>query len=403
MRFNYQARTKQGDIQSGVIEAGSRESAVKILQTHDLAVIYLEAASQVPFYARSLKIFQRVKNKELVIFYRQLAILFDANIPPLDALRAVAAQISNPYFQEIIFEVEGDVKAGENLSSALAKHKKVFSSFYINVIKSGEATGKLSEVLKYLADYAEDTYKLNQKIKGAFTYPAFILSAFVLIAILLLVYVVPQLTQILTETGAELPLTTKILIWASKIIRKWVWLVALIVGGLIFGFIRFIKTDQGKMYWDKFKLKVPVLGKLFRKIYITRFAENFSTLLKGGLPILNALKISGQVIGNKVYSGLIDQAVEEVKRGGNVSVVFEKDKKNIPPLVVQMLKVGEETAKIDSILEKLASFYEDEVSRTVDSLTQLIEPALIIVLGAGVAFLVASILMPIYNVTSGGF
>ncbi len=403
MRFNYQARTKEGEIQTGVIEAGSREAAVKILQTHDLAVIYLEAESQVPFYARSLKIFQKVKNKELVMFYRQLAILFDASIPPLDALRAIAVQISNPYFKEIIFEVEGDVRGGENLSNALSKHKKVFSSFYINVIKSGEATGKLSEVLNYLADYAENTYKLNQKIKGAFTYPAFILSAFVLIAVLLLVYVVPQLTQILTETGAELPLTTKVLIWTSKIIRKWIWLVALIFGGGVFGFLKYIKTDQGRMYWDKFKLKVPALGKLFKKIYITRFAENFSTLLKGGLPILNALKISGQIIGNKVYSSLIDKAVEEVKRGGNISSVLEKDKKNIPPLVVQMLKVGEETAKVDSILEKLASFYEDEVKRTVDNLTQLIEPALIIVLGAGVAFLVASILMPIYNVTSGGF
>lgn len=403
MRFNYQARTKQGDIQTGVIEAGNHESAVKILQGHDLAVISLQAESKVPFYARSLKLFQKVKNKELVMFYRQLAILFDANIPPLESLKAIATQVPNPYFKNILFEIENDVRGGENLSSAMAKHKKVFSSFYINVIKSGEATGKLSEVLKYLADYAEDTYKLNQKIKGAFTYPAFILSAFVLIAVLLLVYVVPQLTQILTETGAELPITTKLLIWMSKIIRKWVWLLALILGGATFGFLRYIKTSNGRRRWDEFKLKIPVLGKLFRKIYITRFAENFSTLLKGGLPILKALKISGQVIGNTVYSDLIDQAVEEVKKGGHVSSVFEKDKKIIPPLVVQMLKVGEETAKIDSILEKLADFYQDEVSRTVDNLTQLIEPALIIVLGAGVGFLVASILMPIYNVTSGGF
>ncbi len=403
MKFNYKARTKQGEIQTGTVEAMDRGAAVETLQRHDLSVVSLEATSQVPFYARSLKIFERVKPKELVMFYRQLAILFEANIPLLDSLGAVAKQIKNPYFEEILSEVESDVRGGESLSQALAKHKKVFSDFYINVIKSGEATGKLSKVLKYLADHAEEEYVLNSKIKGAFSYPVFILSAFVLIAILMMVYVIPQLTKIFDQVETELPLLTKILIGTSDFFRSWFWLVGIVIVGAVIGLRYWVKTDPGRLAWDHFKLKIPILGKLFKKIYLTRFAENFSTLLKGGLPILEALEISSKVVGNKVFSNLISRAREEARKGGDISTAFERAEKNIPPSAVQMIKAGEKTASLDNILEKLANFYRGEVDRTVNNLTQLIEPALILILGAGVAFLVAAILMPIYNITSGGF
>jgi type IV pilus assembly protein PilC len=337
------------------------------------------------------------------MFYRQLAILFEANIPPLDALTAMAEQAHNPLFKDILFEIETDVRGGESLSKAMVKHKKVFSSFYISVIEAGESTGKLSEVLKYLADHAERDYILNSKIRGAFVYPAFILFVFFAVAILMLVYVVPQLIAVLIETGGELPFTTKLLIGTSRFLRSWIWLVVLVLIAIGSGLRRYIATIQGRELWDKIKLGLPILGGVFRKICLARFAENFSTLLKGGLPILNALRISSQIVGNKIFEHLIERATEEVKKGGNISTVFEKDKKNIPVAVVQMMKVGEKTAKLDTILERLSVFYREEVNRTVDSLTQLIEPVLIIVLGGGVAFLVASILMPIYNITSGGF
>ena len=215
-------------------------------------------------------------------------------------------------------------------------------------------------------------------------------------------YVVPQLTVILVETGQELPLTTKILIGTSSFLQSWLWLVIIVIIGLVIGFLRFKKTPQGRELWDKFKLKVPIIGGLFRKIYLTRFADNFSTLLKGGLPILKALKISGQVIGNTVFSKLIDEAGDEVKKGGNISSVFEKHKE-IHSMVIQMLKVGERAAKLDEILERVSLFYRGEVDRATSNLTQLIEPLLIVCLGGGVAFLVASILMPIYGITGGGF
>ena len=401
MRFTYQARTKEGKIQTGTVEAGSYKAGVEALQRHDLTVVLLEGDSSIPFYARSLKIFQKVKIKELVMFYRQLAILSEVNTSLLDSLKAITEQLTNPYFKDILFEVETDVRGGEALSSALAKHKKVFSPFYINVIQSGEATGRLSEVLKYLADHAEKEFVLRAKIKGAFTYPGFIFSAFVLVAGLMMVFVVPKLTIVLVESGQKLPLMTRGLIGASDILRSWSWLIVLIIVILGVAFVRFKKTKRGEEAWDKFKLKIPVLGDLSRKIYITRFSENFSTLLKGGLPILSALKISSQVIGNVVFSDLIKKAAGEVKTGKTISSVFEKSD-DIPALVVQMLKVGEKSAKLDTILERLAIFYQGEVDRLVNNLTQLIEPFMILILGGGVAFLVAAILMPIYNL-SGGF
>lgn len=403
MKFNYQARTKAGDIQTGTIEAGTYEAAVKTLQRHDLAVIFLEPISRIPFYARSLKILQRVKAKDLVMLYRQLSILFEANIPPLDALASLSRQVHNPYLKEILFEVETDVRGGESLSSAFSKHKKIFSAFYVNVIRSGEATGRLDEVLKYLADHAEREFILTSKIRGAFVYPGFILSAFLIVAVLMLIYVIPHLTAVLLETGQELPFTTKLLIGTSDFFRSWILLVIIIFIGSGIGFLRLIKTPKGREVWDKFKLKVPLFGKLLQKMYLARFSENFGTLLKGGISILDALQIAAQIVGNVVFNHIIMDAREEVKTGGEISSVFEKDPKNIPPVVVQMVKVGEKTAKLDEMLGRMASFYQGEVDRTVNNLTQLIEPILILLLGGGVAFLVASILMPIYNITSGGF
>jgi len=206
MKFNYQAKTKEGESQTGIIEAGSRESAIEILQRLDLIVIFLEKTSAIPFYARTLKIFQKVKVKELTLFYRQLSILFEANVSPLDSLGILTKQIVNPLFKEIISQVESDVKGGESLSQALWKHPKVFSSFYVNVVKAGEATGNLSDILKYLADHAEREYNLTSKVKGAFTYPIAIFAMFLVVGTLMMIFVVPQLTSMIQELGQELPM-----------------------------------------------------------------------------------------------------------------------------------------------------------------------------------------------------
>lgn len=401
MRFNYQAKTKRGETQTGAVEAGSREAAIETLQRHDLFVVYLEEASKVPFYIRSLKFLQKVKAKEITIFYRQLAILFEASVSPLDSLRILAEQTKNLLFRDIIFEIENDVKGGENLSDAMAKHPKVFSPFYVNVVKAGEATGKLHEVLRYLADHAEKEYNLTFKVKGAFTYPAVIFTLFIIVAIVMMIYVIPQLTSVIEETGQELPLTTKILIGASGFLKNWFWLIAIILIAAVVGLMKFIRTENGRQIFDAFKLKIPIFKSLFQKIYLTRLAENFKTLIVGGIPILKALDITAIVIGNKIYEKIIHEAREEVRVGKTISSAFANHPKYITPMFTQMMGVGEKTAELGTILDKVAYFYQQEVDRTVANLTQLIEPFMLLFLGAGVAFLVSSILMPIYNITSG--
>jgi len=401
MRFNYQARTKNGEIQSGTVEAGSRESAIETLQQHGLVVVFLEAISSVPFYARSLKIFQRIKLKDLTLFYRQLAILFEADVSPLESLRILGTQIKNPIFKEVIFDVENDVRGGEPLSKAMEKHSRVFSSFYINVVRAGEVTGNLSSVLVYLADHAEREYGITSKVKGAFTYPAVIFCLFLVVGTLMMIFVVPQLSAALKEMGGTLPITTRLLIGTSTFLRSWFWLVAIILVGIIIGIKRLAKTPKGKIFVDGLKLKLPIFKELFKKIYLARFAENLKTLVKGGIPILKALDITAAVIGNKIYEAIIQEAKERVRVGETISSAFDNYPKEIAPMVTQMLAVGEKTAQLDTILDKVAIFYQQDIDRMVGNMTQLIEPFMLLILGGAVAFLVASILLPIYNMSSG--
>lgn len=398
MKFNYRARTKEGEIQAGVVEAGSREAAIDILQRHELVVIALEALSEIPFYARSLKFLQRVKSKEITIFYRQLAILFEANVSPLDSLKILGNQTRNPIFREILFELEKDIKGGETLSKAMSKHPKVFSMFYVNVVNAGEASGRLYEVLGYLADHAERDYELSHKVRGAFTYPIAIFTLFIIVAVVMMIYVVPQLASMLEEVGQELPFTTKVLIGASRFLQSWILLIVLMVIVLVVFIWRFVKTPTGRSVWDRIKLILPIFKDLSRKIYLARFAENLKTLLKGGIPILESLDITATVIGSSVYEKIIKEAREKVRIGETISSAFSAYPKYVPPMVSQMVGVGEKTAQLDSILEKLARFYNQDVDRMVGNMTQLIEPIMILILGAGVGFLVSSILMPIYNI-----
>ncbi len=400
MKFNYQARTRQGEIQTGVVEAGSKEAAIETLQRHDLVVVFLEEVSEVPLYTRSLKIFQRIKSKEITIFYRQLAILFEANVSPLDALRILGEQTSNQLFKDLIFEIEQDVKGGETLSRAMSKRPKVFSPFYVNVVRAGEATGKLNDVLKYLADHAEREYNLTSKVRGAFTYPVAIFSLFTIVGILMMIFVVPQLTSMLKELGTELPITTKILIAVSGFIQSFWWLLFLVLGGGIFGLLRFAKTEKGRRILDIVKLKMPIFKELFQKIYLARFSENFKTLLIGGIPILKALDITSTVIGNSIYEEIIKEARDRVKVGKTIASAISGYPKQFTPMITQMIAVGEQTASLETILDKVAMFYQQEVDRMVANMTQLIEPLMILVLGGAVGFLVASILMPIYNIGS---
>jgi type II secretory pathway component PulF len=401
VQFNYVVKTKEGETQTGVADAPNQRMAIDALQNRGLIILSLQPVNAAPIFTRKIKIFQRVKGKELVTFSRQLSILFSAQVPLLESLHALAKQSENEYFQQIIYEIADDVEGGTIFSKALERHSPVFSVFFINMVKSGEASGSLESALEYLANYLEKQFYLMSKVRGAMIYPAFITGAFFVIGALLMIMVIPQLTSFLTETGQTLPITTRMLIASSGFLSRWWWLLlALIIGGSSYLAYSVRHSAASRRAWDIFKLKVPLLGKkVFQKIYLTRFAENLSTLIQGGLTILQALEVSSEVAGNVVYRDIISAAKEDVRIGNALSDSLASHKE-IPVLMTQMISTGEKTGSIDSILKKIAQFYSKEIDNTVENMSQLIEPILILVIGGAVAILVSSILLPIYGIAN---
>lgn len=401
MKFHYLARDQKGETQTGTIEVANYSIALKTLQERGLIVTRLKSTHEISLFSKDIKIFNRVKRKDIFIFFRQLAILVDADVPLVQSLRILGKQAESHLLKEIVDKVATDVDGGMSLSKALEKNPKVFSSFLINLIRSGEVSGQLQETLNYLADHLEKEYYLISKVRGAMTYPAFILAAFIIVGVLVMVMVIPNLTSILLEAEQELPWSTKVVIATSDFVRNsgWIILVFLLIIGAIAA--RWKKTKVGKFYWDVFKLKIPIFGKIFQKVYLARFSDNLSALVKGGVSIIQSLNISGQVVGNAVFRQIVFQARDEVKVGKSISLVLEKHKE-FPPLFCQMIKTGEKTGKLDIILDKLSDFYGKEVDNIVNNLSQIIEPLLIVILGLGVSILVFSVFIPIYNL-AGAF
>ncbi len=398
--YNYQARTKVGELRTGTVEAPSREAAINLLLRHDLIITSVKPAASAPVFAKRIKILERVKKKDVVVFSRQLASLVEAKVALLESLKVLIKQTTSGLLKEKILEISQDIEGGSSLSRALAKHPKVFSNFYVNMVRAGEASGNLEKSLSYLADYLEKEYYLMSEIKGAFTYPAFILSVFTVAGIVVMTVVVPQLVGVFEETGQELPFTTKVLIAVSGFMRGYWWLLlGIFLASIVLAF-RFKKSKEGSKVIDRLVLKLPIFGRLLRLTYLTRFADNLSTLIKGGLPITRSLKITADVIGNTVYKDLLYKVAGEVRGGASIASVL-KQSKDIPIMVTQMISVGEKTGRLDKILKNISSFYSKEVERIVANLSRLIEPFLILILGGAVAILVASILLPIYDMAGG--
>ncbi len=399
MKFSYQARTKTGEIQTGTIEASSKDAALQLISGQNLIVTAIESEKETPAYARRIKIFERVTQKEIALFSRQLAIMFSSEVPLVESLRILARQTTNSGFQEKLTEVANDVDGGTPLSRALSRHPKAFSAFYVNMVKSGEVSGKLAEVLDYLANHLEREYEIISKVKSSLYYPIFIIVVMIAAAIIMLVFLIPKLTGILTESNQQLPLVTRVIIGMSDFMQRYIWFLLPMAVGIGFGITRFLNTDQGKRLWDRLSLKLPVVGPLLQKMYLSRFAENLSTLIMGGLPIGSALQVTGDVVGNSIYREIIYGAKEAVKRGESISSVLATHRE-IPSLVTQMISVGEKTGRLDSILMNVTNFYRREVDVMVEGLVALIEPFIIVILGAGVFVLVAAVLLPIYNLAS---
>jgi len=396
MKFNYIVKNNRGESQRGMIDALNKPVALKTLQDRGLVVIKLQSIEKVPIFSRKIKFFEKVKRKDIFIFFRQLAILVDANVPLVQSLRSMSQQIESEYFKEIVSNIANDIDGGMAFSKAISKYPKVFSIFSINLIKTGEVSGQLQESLIYLADHLENEYYLISKIRGAMSYPIFILGVFLLVGILVLVMVIPQLTSILTEAGQELPWSTKLVIFTSNFIISYGWILFLLSIALGFGFWRYKDTEKGRIACDTIKLKIPVFGKILQKTYLARVSDSLSALTKGGVSVIQSLNVSGQVVGNSVFQAILFRARDEIKMGRSISATLE-DHEEFPPLFCQMIKTGEQTGKLDTILEKLSIFYKKEVENVVDNLSQLIEPILLVFLGIGVSILVFSVFMPIYS------
>jgi len=401
MLFNYEAVDQAGAKKTGSIEAVNVDIAIASLQRRGLILTSVhEAGEGGGFLSKDIALFDHVSMKDVVILSRQLSTLFEAQVSALRVFRLLGAETENRVLAKTLTAVADDIQAGSPISGALGKHPKTFSDFYVSMVKAGEESGKLDETFSYLADYLDRTYELSSKVKGALIYPAFVIVTFITVMILMFTMVIPKISGILADSGVELPVYTRVIMGISNFLVSYgfVLLAVLIVVG--FFLVRFIRTPAGRLAFDEFKLKVPFLSNLYRKLYLSRLSDNMNTMLASGIPMVRALELTSTVINNRVYQGLLTEAMESVKGGKTLSESLSAYPDQVPGILVQMTKVGEETGEVGSILKTLAHFYSREVATAVDSLVSLIEPLMIVLLGGGVAVLLASVLIPIYNIAS---
>ena len=396
MLFSYHALDKDGHERAGTVEALSVDVAVSTLQRRGLIVSSIEPVTKKSVLDIEIGLFKRVSNKEIVILSRQIATLFEAQVSALRIFRLLAAEVDNKYLAEIMTQIADDLQGGSPISKALARHPKVFSNFYVNMVRSGEESGRLSETFGYLADYLDRTYEVMSKAQNALIYPAFVIGVFFIVMALMLTMVIPRIAGILKDSGQDIPLYTKLVIGLSDFLVHYgfFFLIALGVGG--FFVYRSLQTDSGRLFFDRLKLEVPYVGDLYQKLYLSRIADNFATMLVSGVPVVEAVEITASVVGSPTFESILKDVGEDVKGGASISDALSKHAE-IPGIMTAMVRVGEETGELGNILTTLAKFYQREVTTAVDTLVDLIEPMMIVLLGLGVGTLLASVLIPIYN------
>lgn len=402
MLFTYTTINQNGVKSDAQIDAASQDAAIALLQKRGTTVVDIkEAVESGSMEALAgLSIFrQKIKPKDVVIFSRQIATLFEAGVSALKAFRLLAAENDNKELQKQLMGVSDDIEAGISLSEALSRRPELFSPFYVNMVKAGEESGKLNESFLYLADYLDRDYELQQKIKKALTYPMFVVGTFITIMMGMFIFVIPKMAAMFADNGAELPTVTKIVLGVSNILAKY-WMVALpflIVGGWFF--YRWSKTEEGRRTIDETKSKMPVFKNLYQRIFLTRLADNMNTMLSSGVPIVHSIDITAAVVDNTVYKSLLERVSTKVQTGTAFSKALYEEPL-VPNILVQMVRIGEETGELGYILKNLATFYKRELDTTIDTIIGLIEPAMIVGLGLGVGILVSAVLLPMYSLSS---
>jgi len=400
MLFNYKAIDQHNASREGTVEAVTVDAAIATVQSRGYTVLSIDPVDEKEsIFDMEFHLFQGISNKEIVILSRQLATLFDAQVSALRIFRLLGAEAENTQLQSMLNNIADDLQAGSSISRALAAHPDVFSAFYVNMIRSGEETGSLEKSFNYLADYLDRSYQITSKARNAMVYPAFVVSTFVVVMGIMLTMVIPRISQILIESGQELPIYTKIVIGISAFLTQYIAFIilGLAVGG--FFMYRFIQTEVGRRAFDELKISIPYIGDLNRKLYLTRICDNLSTMLASGISMVQAIEVTSEVVDNTVFREIMQHTLIEVKSGRSFADTIS-EYPEIPGVLAQMAKVGEETGNLPSILETLSNFYRREVDNAVDTLIGLIEPIMIVMLGLGVGVLLASVLLPIYNLTN---
>jgi len=400
MLFSYKAIDTSNATREGTVEASSIETAIATVQKRGYTITSIDPVdTDKPFYAIEIEWFQRITNKEVVILSRQIATLFEAQVSALRIFRLLAAESENPQMQRVLNSISEELQAGSSISRAFGAHSDVFSNFYISMIRSGEESGSLEKSFMYLADYLDRSYMVVSKVRNALVYPAFVVGIFIIVMGLMLTLVIPRISQILTDAGQDLPIYTRIVIGLSDFLVNYIAILLVLLSFAGFGLWRFVQTPIGKRFADELRVTVPYFGMLSRQLYLTRICDNLATMLSSGISMVQALEVTADVVDNEVFKEIINNTLLEVKSGRSFADTIG-EYPEIPGVMSQMAKVGEETGNLADILKTLAKFYEREVNNSVDNMISLIEPAMIVVLGLGVATLLASVLMPIYNLTN---
>ncbi len=399
MNFKYEAITNTGEKKSGIIEAVNRDLAVSGLQRRGLIVTNIKSEEEAKQWFE-ISLFEKVPMKQIVILSRQMSTLFEAQVSALKAFTLLSENSENKLLQKKLKQIVADLQAGSSIAGALSKHNDVFSEFYVNMVRAGEESGKLTQVFIFLADYLDRQYALTSKTKNALIYPAFVIGVFLIVMILMFVIVIPKLSDIIKDSGQDIPVYTRIVMGISSFLVNYGIFLAIGVVVALGYLIQLSRSKRGKEYLDELKLKIPVMGNLYQKLYLARIADNMDTMLSSGIPIVRAIEITSTIVGNKKYQNILVQAMNDVKAGKSFSQALEMHKE-IPQIMSQIVRVGEETGSLGSILRMLAKFYNREVDEAVDTLVGLIEPFMIISLGIGVGLLLVSVLVPIYNISGG--
>jgi len=397
MKFRYSARTKSGDLQVGYVDATGKDSASSLLGSHDLYVLSVEEVRPARWYNIPFLYFRRVKRKDLTIFTRQFATMLQAKISIHDALNSLYYQTPHHGLREAIFEVLSDVDSGISLSQALERHETIFFEFYVHLIQSAEVTGQVEEVLGFLADYLEKESILISKVKNALIYPIFVVVLSSVVGAILIGLVFPQIAPLFEEADFTLPLITRVFLTLGTFINQWWELLVIFLIAFILIIIQYGRSKEGKAVFNQIVLTIPIIGELFKKLYVARFSDIASVLVRGGIPIAQAIEISGHTLGSALYREALHEVAESVRRGELLSQSFARQDKFFPPIVTQMITVGEQTGKVDEMFVRISSFYSREVDNIVGNLVELIQPILMVGIGVVVGFLFAAILLPIYN------